>query len=131
MSKYSWGWLMVVTGGLLEMSWLVGMKYSQDFTRWRWVAVMAATMTLSFGLMALATSSRFGLPIGTAYAVWTGMGAAGSVVLGMMLFNEPREFARLFFLILIIVGIVGVKITHRPQAGPSTPAGNTASQDRN
>ena len=59
------------------------------------------------------------------------MGAAGSVVLGMMLFNEPREFARLFFLILIIVGIVGVKITHRPQAGPSTPAGNTASQDRN
>lgn len=118
MTNATIGWLMVLVAGCLETFWMIGMKNSQGLTRWGWVAVMVLAMCASMGLLTLAVSKRFGLPIGTAYAVWTGMGAAGAAMLGMFLYKEPSEAPRLFFLTLVIVGIVGLKFSHREE----TPA---------
>ena len=120
MSNATMGWLMVVVAGGLEVFWPIGMKNSQGFTKWGWVAVMMVALCASFGLLTLAVSKRFGLPIGTAYAVWTGIGAAGAGVAGIVLFHESSDFWRLFFLALVIVGIVGLKVSHR-EPGALTP----------
>ncbi|MCE9592507.1 MAG: multidrug efflux SMR transporter [Planctomycetes bacterium] len=117
------GWFLILIAGCLEVLWPIGMKHSENFTRWGWIVIMMVAMVSSFGLLTLAVGPKFKLPIGTAYAVWTGMGAAGAVVVGLVVFKEPREFGRLFCLALIIIGIVGLKITHReePPAGEQPP----------
>jgi quaternary ammonium compound-resistance protein SugE len=100
-------WLALLGAGLLEVGWALGLKYSDGLTRfWPTVATVFA-ITLSFALMALALRS---LPFGTAYAVWTGIGAVGSIVLGMLLYSEPTDPVRIICLTLIIVGMVGLKL---------------------
>jgi len=100
-------WIYLFIAGLLEIGWAIGLKYTHGFTRlWPSVGTVLC-MIASFGLLALALKS---LPMGTAYAVWTGIGAAGTAVLGMILFNEPRDAARLVCLALIVAGIVGLKL---------------------
>jgi quaternary ammonium compound-resistance protein SugE len=106
---------MILIAGVLEVLWPIGMKFSENFTKPLWVAGMIAALITSFVLMSVATSPKFALPIGTAYAVWTGMGAAGAVLAGIMLFKEPADWVRLAFLSMIIIGIVGLKFTHQEQ----------------
>ena len=100
-------WLALLAAGLLEVGWALGLKYSDGLTRfWPTVATVFA-ITLSFALMALALRS---LPFGTAYAVWTGLGAVGSIVLGMLLYSEPTDPVRIICLTLIVAGMVGLKL---------------------
>lgn len=112
MSPTTIGWLLVIVAGCLEVLWPIGMKNSANFTRWGWIAIMIVALMTSFALLTLAVSPKFKLPIGTAYAVWTGMGAAGAVIVGLVLFHEPIKFSRMLFLALVIIGIVGLKVTH-------------------
>jgi len=100
-------WLLLVVAGLFEIAWAIGLKYTQGFTRlWPSVATLAA-MVVSVVLLAMAMRT---LPVGTAYAVWTGIGAAGTVLLGIALFDEPATLARLACIGLIVAGIAGLKL---------------------
>jgi quaternary ammonium compound-resistance protein SugE len=100
-------WLVLVIAGLFEVGWAIGLKYTEGFTRlWPTVGTVAA-MLISVGLLGLAMKS---LPVGTAYSVWVGVGAAGTVALGIVLFGEPANVARLVSVALIIAGIVGLKL---------------------
>ena len=104
-------WLLLVCAGLLETCWAVGIHYTAGFTRlWPTIFVIA-TLAGSMWLLALAARD---LPIGTAYAVWVGIGAFGTAVLGIVLFGEPATPARLFFLALLAVAIAGLKVTAVP-----------------
>ena len=99
-------WIYLLIAGLFEIVWALGMKKADGFTRlWPSVWTIAA-MIVSFVLLGLAVKS---LPVGTAYAVWTGIGAAGTAIIGIILFNEPRDVMRLACLALIIAGAVGLK----------------------
>ena len=101
-------WLVLLVAGLLEVGWAIGLKYTDGFTRfWPTVGTVAA-MVASIGLLGLAMRT---LPVGTAYAVWTGIGAVGTVLFGIILFGEPATVARLACVGLILVGIVGLKLT--------------------
>ena len=101
------GWLALLAAGLLEIAWAFGLKYSDGLTRfWPTVATLLA-IALSFGLMAIALKS---LPFGTAYAVWTGIGATGSIILGMLIYSEPADPIRVLCLTLIVAGMVGLKL---------------------
>lgn len=101
-------WIYLVLAGLLEIGWAIGLKYSEGFTRlWPSVGTVSA-MLVSIVLLALAVKS---LPIGTAYAIWTGIGAVGAVVLGIALFGDPATPARLLCVVLIVTGIIGLKLT--------------------
>lgn|SRR5690242_15485835 len=101
-------WVILFIAGILEIGWAVGLKYTEGFTRlWPTVLTVIA-MTASIGLLGIAARD---LPIGTAYAVWTGIGAVGTVVLGIFLFGEPATAVRLLCVSLILAGIVGLKIT--------------------
>jgi quaternary ammonium compound-resistance protein SugE len=101
-------WIYLIVAGLLEVGWAIGLKYSEGFTRlWPSVATLVA-MVISIGLLALAAKQ---LPIGTAYAVWTGIGAVGAVILGIALFNDPATPIRLVCVGLILLGIIGLKLT--------------------
>jgi quaternary ammonium compound-resistance protein SugE len=100
-------WLVLVLAGLLEIGWAVGLKYSHGLTRlWPSVATGVALVG-SMGLLALAMRT---LPLGTAYAVWTGIGTVGTAVLGIVLFREPATAMRLACIALIVAGIVGLKL---------------------
>ncbi len=100
-------WLILFIAGLFETAWAVGMKYSNGFTKF-WPSVFTIVCILiSMGLLAYSLKE---LPVGTAYAVWTGIGAAGTAILGIFLFGESKELARLFFIFLIIAGIAGLRI---------------------
>jgi quaternary ammonium compound-resistance protein SugE len=100
-------WAALLAAGLLEVGWALGLKYSDGLTRfWPTVATVLA-IALSFALMSLALRS---LPFGTAYAVWTGIGAVGSILVGMLLYSEPTDPIRLVCLTLIIAGMVGLKL---------------------
>ncbi len=102
-------WVLLVVAGLFEVIWAIGLKYTEGFTRlWPSVGTVAA-MTASVVLLGLAMRT---LPVGTAYAVWTGIGAVGTVVLGIVLFAEPAGAARLVCVGLIVAGILGLKLTH-------------------
>src|SRR5579871_6997811 len=97
-------WLALLAAGLLEIAWAFGLKYSDGLTRfWPTLATVLAILA-SFSLMALALRS---LPFGTAYAVWTGIGAAGSIILGMIVFSESADPFRIVCLTLIVAGMVG------------------------
>ncbi|KAA9332732.1 quaternary ammonium compound efflux SMR transporter SugE [Adhaeribacter soli] len=99
-------WFILIIAGLFEIAWAVGLKYSAGLTK-LWPSVFTLIcLVISMGMLAYAVRN---LPIGTAYAVWTGIGAVGTVILGMLLFNEPKDFARLFFIGLILTGIIGLK----------------------
>lgn len=101
-------WLMLLVAGLFEIGWAIGLKYTQGFTRfWPSVGTLVA-MVASVGLLGLALRT---LPVGTAYAVWTGIGAVGTVVFGIVLLGEPVSVARLVCVGLIVAGIVGLKLT--------------------
>jgi quaternary ammonium compound-resistance protein SugE len=100
-------WLVLVLAGLLEIGWAVGLKYSHGLTRlWPSVAT-AVALVGSMGLLAVAMRT---LPLGTAYAVWTGIGTVGTAVLGIVLFREPATAMRLACIALIVAGIVGLKL---------------------
>lgn len=100
-------WLLLVLAGLFEVGWAIGLKYTDGFTRpWPTVGTVAA-MVISLGLLGLAMKT---LPVGTAYAVWVGVGAVGTAILGIVLFAEPANAGRLVSLGLIVAGIVGLKL---------------------
>ena len=100
-------WIYLVIAGLLEIAWAVGLKYTESFTRlWPSVGTVIA-MIASFAFLGIALRS---LPLGTAYAVWTGIGTAGTVVLGIWLFGEPLEPLRLGCIALIMAGVVGLRV---------------------
>jgi quaternary ammonium compound-resistance protein SugE len=100
-------WVFLVIAGLLEVGWAVGLKYTEGFTRlWPSIATVSA-MVFSMALLGLAVRT---LPLGTAYAVWTGIGTVGTVIVGMLLFGEPGSFVRLVCVLLIVTGIVGLKL---------------------
>jgi quaternary ammonium compound-resistance protein SugE len=101
-------WLLLVIAGLLEVGWAVGLKYSQGFTKLVPSVFTVLGMIASFYFLSLALRS---LPLGTAYAIWTGIGAVGTVVLGIILFKEPVDFIRLICIGFIIIGIIGLKIS--------------------
>ena len=101
-------WLLLFVAGLLEVAWAIGLKYTEGFTRPVPTVLTVAAMVLSVGLLGLAMRT---LPVGTAYAVWTGIGALGTVILGIVLFGEPATVARLLCVGLILAGIVGLKLT--------------------
>ncbi len=101
-------WILLFVAGLFEVGWAVGLKYTEGFTRlWPTVGT-AVSMIVSVALLGWAVRV---LPVGTAYAVWTGIGAVGTVALGILLFNEPVTGSRLFCVALIVAGILGLKMT--------------------
>lgn len=101
-------WLLLVLAGILEMGWAIGLKYTDGLSRPLPTALTAISMIVSIALLGLAVRT---LPIGTAYAVWTGLGTVGTVLLGIWLFGEPANFARLTCIALIVAGIAGLKLT--------------------
>jgi quaternary ammonium compound-resistance protein SugE len=101
-------WIYLIIAGLLEVGWAVGLKYTEGWSRLVPSLLTAATMIASFYFLSLAVKT---LPIGTAYAVWTGIGTVGAALLGMLIFDEPRDLARLFCILLIVAGIAGLKMT--------------------
>ena len=100
-------WLLLVVAGLLEVGWAIGLKYTEGFTRVVPSVLTLAAMAGSVLLLGLAMKS---LPVGTSYAVWVGVGAVGTAILGMVLFNEPASAGRLVSLGLIVAGIVGLRL---------------------
>lgn len=101
-------WLFLLIAGLCEIAWAIGLKYTEGFSRLLPTVGTVAAMVASIGCLGLALKS---LPVGTAYAVWTGIGTIGAAVLGIYLFNEPATVLRLAFIGLILTGIIGLKIT--------------------
>lgn len=100
-------WFFLLLAGISEVGWAIGLKYTEGFTKlWPSVATVAM-MIVSFALLAQALRA---LPIGTAYAVWTGIGAVGTAIAGMAFLGEPKDAARLACLALIVVGIIGLKL---------------------
>ncbi|MGM4905245.1 quaternary ammonium compound efflux SMR transporter SugE [Tardiphaga sp. 866_E4_N2_1] len=100
-------WLLLLIAGLLEVGWAVGLKYTEGFTRLVPSVLTLISMTASVGMLALALKE---LPMGTAYAVWTGIGAVGTAALGMYLFDDPATVARITCIGLIVAGIAGLKL---------------------
>ena len=100
-------WIILVLAGLFEVGWAIGLKYTDGFTKlWPTMGTVAA-MAISLGLLGIAMKS---LPVGTAYAIWVGVGAVGTVILGIVLFNEPVNALRLVSVGLIVAGLVGLKL---------------------
>jgi quaternary ammonium compound-resistance protein SugE len=100
-------WIVLLLAGLLEVVWAVGLKYTEGFTRLVPSAVTLAAMAGSVVLLGLALRT---LPLGTAYAIWTGIGTVGTVIWGIMMLNEPASLARLVCIAMIVAGIAGLKI---------------------
>lgn len=100
-------WLYLFVAGLFEVGWAIGLKYTQGFTRLVPTLLTAVSMVVSLGLLGLALKS---LPVGTAYAVWTGIGTIGTAILGIVLLGEPATVLRLVCIGLIVAGIVGLKL---------------------
>ena len=100
-------WVVLIVAGLFEIGWAVGLKYAEGFTRPGPTAFVVVSLALSMGLLGVALRT---LPLGTAYAVWTGIGTVGTAVLGVALFREPATAARLACIGLIVAGIAGLKV---------------------
>jgi quaternary ammonium compound-resistance protein SugE len=100
-------WIILVAAGVLEAAWAIGLKYTEGFTRLVPSVLTVACIVLSMGLLGLALKS---LPIGTAYAIWTGIGTVGTAILGIWLFGEPATVLRLGSIGLIVAGIAGLKL---------------------
>lgn len=104
-------WLSVFIAGVFEIVWAIAMKYSAGFSKLWPSLITIGAMLLSFSLLSTALKA---LPVGTAYAVWTGIGAAGTAIMGMLLFDESRDLLRLFCIALIIAGILGLQLVDHP-----------------
>ena len=100
-------WSLLFVAGLLEIGWAIGLKYTEGFTRLVPSVLTLGSMVASMALLGLALKS---LPVGTAYAVWTGIGTVGTALLGIVLFNEPATVLRLACIVLIVAGILGLKL---------------------
>jgi len=100
-------WIYLIIAGLFECGWAIGLKYTEGFTRLMPSILTVAAMAISFWLLSTAMKT---IPVGTAYAVWTGIGAVGVAIMGMILFGESRDVLRVISLVLIVSGIVGLKI---------------------
>ena len=100
-------WIYLIIAGLFECGWAIGLKYTDGFTRLTPSILTVAAMAISFWLLSTAMKT---IPVGTAYAVWTGIGAIGVAIMGMILFGESRDVLRIISLVLIVSGIVGLKI---------------------
>ncbi len=100
-------WIILFVAGLFETSWAIGMKYSDGFTKLYPSIFTIVAMAISVYLLSVSLKT---IPVGTAYAVWTGIGAVGTAILGIILFGESRDLARVGFIFLIIAGIVGLRI---------------------
>ena len=101
-------WIILVFAGLFEVGWAVGLKYTDGFSKPLPTALTIAAMAISLGLLGLAMKE---LPLGTAYAIWTGVGAVGTVIAGIILFGESMALFRLASVALIICGLIGLKIS--------------------
>lgn len=101
-------WIYLAIAGVLEIAWAIGLKYTEGWTRLVPSLITGALLIASFYFLSLAVRT---LPIGTAYAVWTGIGTVGAAILGMILFDEPRDVVRILCIMLIIAGIAGLKLT--------------------
>ncbi len=102
-------WFYLLLAGACEMIWPIGFKYTDGFkTHYGIMVITLAIMTLSFALMSIATAK--GIHVGTAYAIWTGIGASGTTILGMVMYKEPRDAFRLICIGLIILGAAGLKL---------------------
>lgn len=100
-------WIYLVVAGLFETGWAIGLKYTDGFTRLIPSVITVVSMAVSFILLSIALRS---LPVGTAYAVWTGIGAVGTALLGILLFDESKDVLRLGSILLIVAGIAGLRI---------------------
>ena len=104
-------WVYLIIAGLLEIGWAIGLKYTDGFTR-LWPSVWTIIgMLLSFGLLSIALKT---IPVGTGYAVWTGIGAAGTAIIGMVFLGEPKDIGRMLCLGLIVAGVIGLKWFTKP-----------------
>jgi quaternary ammonium compound-resistance protein SugE len=99
-------WIFLFIAGIMEVVWAIGIKYTESFTKLWWSVGTIAAMVVSFYFLSRALET---IPIGTGYAIWTGIGAVGTAILGIFLFNESKEAMRLLFIGFIIVGIIGLK----------------------
>src|SRR5215471_318164 len=121
-------WIYILLAGACEMAWPIGFKYSGGFKNHSWVIVATlGIMLFSFWLMSKAIAH--GMHVGTAYAIWTGIGACGTAILGMAFYNEPRDLVRIACLALIITGALGLKYTSHqsPPAADEVAAGTVTS----
>ena len=100
-------WALLLVAGLCEIGWAVGLKYTDGFTKPLPTTLVITAMVASIWLLAIALRT---IPVGTGYAVWTGIGAVGTAILGMFLFNESRDILRILCILLIVAGIVGLKL---------------------
>lgn len=100
-------WLILFCAGLFEIGWAIGLKYTEGFSRPIPTVLTVVCMLISLGLLGLALKT---LPLGTAYAIWTGIGTVGTAILGMFLFGESTELLRILCIVLIVAGIVGLKL---------------------
>lgn len=103
-------WLALIVAGLFEIVWAVGLKYTEGFTKTVPTLWTVAAMVISFFLLSYALRA---IPMGTAYAVWTGIGAAGVALFGILYLGESKELIRVACLAIIIVGVIGLKLTHK------------------
>lgn len=101
-------WIYLIIAGLLEVGWAIGLKYTEGWTKLFPSILTGIGMAASFYFLSLAVKD---LPIGTAYAIWTGIGTVGAAILGMALFDEPRDVSRIICVLLIVAGIAGLKLT--------------------
>jgi quaternary ammonium compound-resistance protein SugE len=99
-------WFILFIAGLFEICWVIGLKLSYGFSNLGWSIFTVISMVLSMGFLAYSLKT---LPIGTAYAVWTGIGVVGATILGIIIFNESRDIVRIIFIFLIITGIIGLR----------------------
>ena len=100
-------WIILVLAGIFEVGWAIGLKYTEGFTRFWPTVATAVAMMISLGLLGVAMKS---LPVGTAYAVWVGVGAVGTAILGVVLLGEPANAGRVISLTFIVAGIIGLKL---------------------
>ena len=103
-------WVYLIIAGLFECGWAIGLKYTEGFTRLTPSILTVTAMAISFWLLSTAMKS---IPVGTAYAVWTGIGAVGVAIMGMILFGESRDVLRIISLVLIVSGIIGLKLVSK------------------
>jgi quaternary ammonium compound-resistance protein SugE len=101
-------WAMLIVAGILEIGWAIGLKYTNGFTRPIATVLTIIAMVASMTLLGLAVQK---IPVGTGYAIWTGIGAVGTALLGIVLFHEPVTPTRIVFLLMIVAGIVGLKFS--------------------
>lgn len=118
-------WLVLFLAGLFEVGWAIGLKASNGFTKPLPTVVTLVFMVASFGLLAQALKT---LPLGTAYAVWTGIGAVGTAIVGITFLNEPKSWAKAFCIALILAGIIGLKLTTAPTKVEATEPETTTPQ---